>query len=59
VTTPRDSQPLGFACHWGPDRNQTWSGSPVRLLAALAAMDDVVDLDVTIPRPARDLLRGV
>ncbi|GAA1882470.1 glycosyltransferase family 4 protein [Lapillicoccus jejuensis] len=48
---------LGFACHWGPDRDAAWSGTPVRLLGALQPLLDVQDLDVTLPPAVRQVLR--
>jgi glycosyltransferase involved in cell wall biosynthesis len=48
---------LGFACHWGPDRTRTWSGTPLHLLHALQDRTEVVDLDLSLGRPARTALR--
>ena len=49
--------PIGFACHWGGDRTSTWSGTPLRLLEAMARIDDVNDVDVTLPRATREMHR--
>jgi glycosyltransferase involved in cell wall biosynthesis len=49
--------PLGFACHWGTDRQSNWSGTSWRLRAALAQRRELTDLDVTLPANARRLLR--
>lgn len=44
---------LGFACAWDADRAETWSGTPFRLRAALAASGPLVDLEAALPRPVQ------
>lgn len=51
-------QKVGFACHWGPDRTTTWSGTPWALSRALLRQTAVADLDVTVPPLPRFLLRA-
>lgn len=51
-------QRLGFACAWGPDQAETWSGTPFRLRAALAAAGELVDLPVELPRPVQLALKA-
>ena len=48
---------IAVACHWGPSRAATWSGTPLRLLEALRAEAEVADLDVTLPTVSRQVLR--
>ncbi len=49
---------LGFACHWGPDPQATWSGTPWRLRQALEERVEVLDLDVTPGAAATVALKG-
>lgn len=44
---------LGFACAWGPNPAETWSGTPFRLRASLAATGPLADLGVELPRPVQ------
>jgi glycosyltransferase involved in cell wall biosynthesis len=48
---------LGFACHWDPHREATWSGTPWRLRQALAQRAAVVDLGVSLGRETRLAMR--
>ena len=48
---------IGFACHWGPERELTWSGTPFQLFTALAKRTELTDLDLTLPLPVRQALR--
>lgn len=48
---------LAFACYWGKDRRQTWSGTPFHLMRALEATGPVADLNVAMPTAASQLLR--
>src|SRR5687767_6941681 len=62
-SVPESSDPsgparLGFACAWGPDEQQTWSGTPFRLRAALAASGSLVDLGAELPAPVRLALKA-
>jgi glycosyltransferase involved in cell wall biosynthesis len=49
---------LGFACGWGDDPPETWSGTPWRLRAELRRRVDVQDLGVRLPRPVRAALKA-
>jgi glycosyltransferase involved in cell wall biosynthesis len=53
TSRPESGSRLGFACAWGPNPAETWSGTPFRLRAALAATGPVVDLDAELPRPVQ------
>ena len=51
---------LGFACVWDPDAPRTWSHTPWNLRAALRALaggPEVVDVGVSLARPARRALQ--
>jgi glycosyltransferase involved in cell wall biosynthesis len=49
---------LGFACAWSPNEAETWSGTPFRLRAALAASGALVDLHAELPGPVRLALKA-
>jgi glycosyltransferase involved in cell wall biosynthesis len=50
---------VGFACHWDRHPEGTWSGTPWRLRAALAALTTVHDMPVGPPVPARAVLKAM
>lgn len=55
---PSGQPKLGFACAWGPDEVETWSGTPFRLRAALAASGSLVDLRAELPTGVRYALKA-
>lgn len=54
---PADAVRLGFACHWGPHVESTWSGTPWHLRLALERHVRLVDLGVQFGGLTRDALR--
>ena len=50
---------LGFACHWGPTREGTWSGTPWRLREALTTVTELVDVGSELARPVQVPLKGL
>jgi glycosyltransferase involved in cell wall biosynthesis len=49
---------IGFACHWDPQPETTWSHTPWRLRAALREHAEVVDVGVSLPTPVRVALKA-
>jgi len=59
ISPPPSVRPrLGFACAWGPIEADTWSGTPFRLRAALAASGSLVPLAAELPAPVRLALKA-
>lgn len=50
---------LGFACHWDPNAESTWSYTPWNLRNALRERADVVDVGLRLPTPARAVMKAL